>query len=344
MSSSPGWELDNSDKALPPPIHYVVRSMELEQQLREAVRVSLGKDVGCFIGYERGPERLSIRPYLVRESREANRLVWNPLCSHNLTAYLLERTVGDGKVGIVVKGCDARSVIELLKHNQLRRENLFVVGVACGGQVDPDKVEQVAGSLNLVAVEDWGGEFALVGTDGERRVRKEELLLGRCFTCKHPHSFQYDIVLGDMTPPPFSGDDSFEDVEEIETLPLRERAKYWEFHFSQCIRCFACRNVCPSCFCPECIFDRKAPRGASRAVGFSQNWLYHAVRAFHLAGRCTDCGECERACPVGIPLRRLQRKLQKDLSTLLGYDGAGLEGDVPAPLAAFDPNDPEPFG
>ena len=318
--------------------------MGIEERLKEVVKQSVKGDVDCFIGYEKGSDALHTRPCLVREAEGVDRLVYGPLCSHNLTRYILESTPGEGKVGVVVKGCDARSLVELLRHNQIRRERLFVVGVACTGQVDLEKVSGLIGSLSPLIVGDYGDRFRILTNDGGRRFRKEKLVFEKCLVCKHPHSFTYDVTLGEMAPPSFAQDDSFEDVKELEALPLKERARYWESHFSECLRCFACRNVCPSCFCPQCISDQNTPRWLSRANRLRENRLYHLIRAAHLAGRCVDCGECERACPAGIPLRKLHRKLAKELRALLGHEGAGLDSEVPAPLATCDPNDPDPFG
>jgi ferredoxin len=69
--------------------------------------------------------------------------------------------------------------------------------------------------------------------------------------------------------------------------------------------------------------------------------MFHIVRAFHVAGRCTDCGECSRVCPQQIPLHLLNRKFIKDINTFYGEYQAGKEPDQRSPLTDFTERDPE---
>ena len=70
--------------------------------------------------------------------------------------------------------------------------------------------------------------------------------------------------------------------------------------------------------------------------------MFHVIRAFHVAGRCTDCGECSRVCPQGIPLHLFNRKFIKDINTLYGDFQAGFDLDAPCPLTSFTQDDAEP--
>ena len=70
--------------------------------------------------------------------------------------------------------------------------------------------------------------------------------------------------------------------------------------------------------------------------------MFHIIRAFHVAGRCTDCGECSRVCPQNIPLHLLNRKFIKDINTFYGAYQAGEDTESRAPLTNYTKGDAEP--
>ena len=127
--------------------------------------------------------------------------------------------------------------------------------------------------------------------------------------------------------------DRFDMVEKLEAMTPDERFAFWRGELSKCIRCNACRNVCPACSCDKCVFDNPNTGVHNKAAAddFEEN-MFHIIRAFHVAGRCTDCGECTRVCPQGIPLHLLNRKFIKDIDELYGDYQAGEEIG-PAPSA-----------
>ena len=49
--------------------------------------------------------------------------------------------------------------------------------------------------------------------------------------------------------------DRFAEVEKIETMSPEEKFAFFQKELSKCIRCNACRNVCPACSCRKCVFD-----------------------------------------------------------------------------------------
>ena len=149
----------------------------------------------------------------------------------------------------------------------------------------------------------------------------------------------------------------FQSVERMERLPTEGKWDFWEAQLRKCVRCYACRSVCPMCYCDECVADtinfavtpettaeEKAQRikWLEKSPVDSENIFYHLVRAIHLAGRCIDCGECERACPVNIPLRHLNKKMEKEAKELFGYD-VGFDAEKPALVSCYLDGDPGDF-
>ncbi len=121
----------------------------------------------------------------------------------------------------------------------------------------------------------------------------------------------------------------------MEQMSLAERAAFWENEFARCIRCKACRNVCPLCYCQnQCLLDTRVPKWAKERVDAGSNLWFHLIRAFHLAGRCTECGECARVCPVNIPVNLLPMKMNEELFELFGWR-TGVSEDEKSPLMTF---------
>ena len=132
-------------------------------------------------------------------------------------------------------------------------------------------------------------------------------------------------------------------VEKLEAMSADERYEFWRGELSRCIRCNACRDVCPACTCEKCVFDNPQSGVENKAITDSfEEKMFHIIRAFHVAGRCTDCGECSRVCPQHIPLHLLNRKFIKDINSFYGEYQAGAEVGSRAPLVDYTTEDMEP--
>jgi ferredoxin len=116
----------------------------------------------------------------------------------------------------------------------------------------------------------------------------------------------------------------------MEDMPPAERLAFWLREFDRCIRCYACRQVCPGCYCTTCMFERDDGLWVDIGIEVPQKHLFHLGRALHLAGRCVECDECERVCPMALPLSLLNRCLVREVEALYGHQ-AGRE-EVLTPL------------
>ena len=314
----------------------------IEEQIREIARRLLGEGrVEMVIGYEKGSLPLRSTPVFIRDPEEVGRLVWDPFCENNLTNYLLryrDRLDAGKRIAVVGKGCDVRSMVNHLAEKQIKRDQVVIIGVPCAGMVDHRKVaEEVApGVIRETEVE--GDEVIVRGRDFEKRFKRQDNLYGCCEACLIRKPVIYDeLVEGDV--PEVDPETAFKKIEEFEALSPEERWAYFVKETSKCIRCYACRNACPGCYCVECFVDSNQPQWIGTTLEPSDLQMYHIIRALHTAGRCVACGACSRACPMGIDLQFLIGKIVKDAKELFGHE-AGVGEDVKPALTVGDIKDP----
>ena len=257
-------------------------------------------EVSCVIGYEVGP-RGRTRPAFIYEPENVERLVWNQSCTHNLTTYLKQKLTEDGgrktetksRVAVVVKPCDSKSINVLLAENRFEREQVHIIGVACDGIVE-------------------GAGFGKANGHYQNR----------CLDCSDRKPVVYDTIVGEapvvedipLVNPP---------VSLPEELSADHRMEFWLSQFDRCIRCYACRQACPTCDCPTCLYERDDSLWTGMNIEINEKRTFHLGRAYHLAGRCVGCDECERVCPMDIPISLLNRKLAQEVEAAFGYR-AGL--------------------
>lgn len=289
---------------------------EIRIKARELLKA---KRVELIIGYKRAPDGISTMPAFINKEADVGNLVWDAYCVYNLSNYL--KDFPGKKIGIVAKGCDVKSIIVLLQENQLKREDIFIIGVECSGVIDEKKLRS--------------------GEGLDEKIGFDE----RCRNCRPGTPTLYDILVKEKEekgPIAKIEEDPYEALRKFEAKSISEKFKLWKEEFSRCIRCYACRQICPLCYCPRCVADQTIPAWFSKATSLKGNFSWNVIRAMHLAGRCIDCGECERACPAAIPLRDINKKIEKDVKELFNYE-AGSNLEQKPLLSYFDKDDPADF-
>ncbi|MBR3906226.1 MAG: 4Fe-4S dicluster domain-containing protein [Clostridia bacterium] len=260
------------------------------------------------LGWERGEDAFDCSPALFENEAEMERFVYGTCAGANLSKYCVKMGKAEGKTLVILKPCDTLSFRQLLHEHRVERDAFYIIGAGCTGMMD------------------------------------ENGLLAKCAACKGKEFAVYDEIIDtEECRLPTGTEKRMEQVEKLENMTAQERFAFWQGELSRCIRCNACRNVCPACTCIKCVFDNPGSGVQSKApvTDFEEN-MFHIIRAYHVAGRCTDCGECSRVCPQGIPLHLINRKLIKDMNELYGDYQAGLGDNERTPLTSFTKEDAEP--
>lgn len=293
------------------------------------------------IGWKRGELSYDITPavFVTPEALDKD-FLYDDFCGANLSKYLIKESRKEGKTLAFLKPCDSYSFNQLVKENRILRDKVYIVGVPCDGKIDAERVIS-AGTAGATAMTSDGTTVKAQTLYGEKTVARDDVLAERCTSCKSRKHVAYDTLLGDEGE--VRDSNRFDMVEKLESMTSDERFAFWRGELSRCLRCNACRNICPACTCVECLFDNPASGVAAKSSAdtFEEN-MFHIIRAFHVAGRCTDCGECSRVCPQGIPLHLLNRKFIKDINEIYGEFQAGADIETLSPLTAYDLNDEEP--
>ena len=311
---------------------------ELTSELIKIAKEKLASGaVQQVIGWRRGLFDEDVTPSTFKDAADLEKnFVFNKYCKANLSKYLVKITraietaktttrtnnamakqrdpnaaeapIPNEKVLAFLKPGDTHSFCQLLKENRITRDDVYVVAVPCSCEMD-ESVKEGEG----------------------------------CDHCRNKKHVVYDEVVGKAREEAIGDPSRFEGVEKIAAMSADERHEFWKNEFSRCIRCNACRDVCPACTCEKCVFDNNNLYTSQKVaqVPFEES-LYHIIRAWHVAGRCTDCGECSRVCPEHIPLHLLNRKFVKDIDEIYGPYVAGSDMETKPPMLTWTAGDAEP--
>lgn len=298
--------------------------------------------VDRVLGWKKGEFDYDVTPAVFGTAEELEKdFVWNDFCGANFSKYLVKETgKSENKILVFLKPCDTYSFNQLLTEHRFDREKVYAAGIPCNGMLDISKIKENA--EGIVEITDKGDTVeAETLYDGVVTLNRADALPDRCANCKSKKHVAYDELLGSDGEVLDSA--RFDEVEKLEKMTADERFAFWQNELSRCIRCNACRDVCPACTCEKCVFDNPDSGVENKAAANSfEEKMFHIIRAFHVAGRCTDCGECSRVCPQHIPLHLLNRKFIKDIDNFYGEYQAGAEVGSRAPIVNYTTDDLEP--
>ncbi len=319
-------------------------------------------------------------------AKTAQRLVTSPALMRGASPFLpvfnvniakhLSRWVGtQKKIGALLKPCELRAVVELIKLKQIDADMILLIGIDCYGALSPKDY-----SDNRDRIGTWPTPETL------RSVLETVPARKACGYCAHHMPQAGDIVLGRAGKEFFVAGVSERGKEALREEGLAEgEIKGWEEGLkkldregrarrekefkaiadrlrspgaleellAECIACRNCRDVCPVCYCRECFFDKPLNNpspdemvmlaGLRDGVDFPFDVLFfHLVRLNHMGISCVGCGMCDDACPKGIPVSLIFQSIGEEIQRTFGYE-AGRSLDEPLPLLMFRKEDEEPY-
>lgn len=312
----------------------------MQELVNRAGELLADGSIARVLGWKAGDLSYNPEPAYFENAEALDQFVYNGFCGANLSKYMIEASKLEGKTLVFLKPCDTYSFNQLLKEHRVDRDKAFIIGVGCHGKLDAERIRE-QGIKGILQVQEEEDSLKIQTLYGEKELPYQSVMLERCYVCKGKEHRIYDELIGESKETDTG--ERFAGVSEVEAMSPEEKFAFFQTELSKCIRCNACRNVCPACSCRKCVFDSNKFDSAQKAnVDSFEEKMFHIIRAFHVAGRCTDCGECSRVCPQGIPLHLFNRKFIKDINELYGTFQAGEDMETKGPLTNFTFEDAEP--
>ncbi len=294
-----------------------------------------------------------------------------PLMPVNLGQQLSLLTLQEAAtepIAAVLRPCELRAFVELVKREQGSLENFLLISSTCGGVYPLEMV--VEGSIEKKLPQYWEaikqGEAApdirlackadeyfvpytadmTVSLLGNKDIDKETVIFmntekGEGFAKGIPGKFTEEeldsAMIERIRSKRKAEKEKLSDEVELKNLGIDEVTKT----FSRCIGCRNCSKVCPVCYCHVCFFETETSEHGLvyyetelEKMGYvnmlSDTIFYHLVRLFHVSASCVGCGLCADVCPANIPLWAISLKVGDAVQKAFDYlPGKDIEEGLP---------------
>ncbi|MGE5614354.1 MAG: hypothetical protein ACM3XR_08105 [Bacillota bacterium] len=262
--------------------------------------------VDAVLAYADSEAGIGAVPRFFRKAEDLASMRWNEACTPNLAKYL---PGAKGKIAVAAKPCDARAIVMYMVEKQVDRNNIYIIGIECAG---------------------------LKGKDG--------MPAAGCSECTVRTPPVYDVLVKNPdvsgNPEQNNGQIPREKSVQYEEQSIEQKFERFRNELQKCIMCYTCRQACYGCYCKVCFAERDLPGWMPADMDMGMKMEFHLGRAMHLAGRCVECGACERVCPSGVRIRYLIKEITALCRELYGYS-AGMDPDETPALANFSEKDRE---
>ncbi len=271
-----------------------VKDGDVLTALREFMRQLLEKEVvdALLVPVEL-PSGDAVVQTLVKDPDKLERA--NPLApvmmvnSANLVSRLTRRGNRE-RVGAVLRSCEARALVELVKLQQAELDNLVTIGIDCLGTYEVLDYARLSEGLDDGT--SLSSEQLQAAREGEVLPQEGYEFRAACQICEYPIPMNVDINVGLIGVDTATvillemedevarevleklglqeGDAPGREEAVAKLVAAREKSKDEAFaqfretvkdvpalvaQFSTCITCHNCATACPICYCKECIFE-----------------------------------------------------------------------------------------